>query len=237
MRTGTRTIRSSWATTGFLTGTVPAHWERPRERASIPNVARDRDAQYDFTSKAGVKADFKSHATVGGVNVNARLGVIFSREDLVFFNAAGCTLDSVEDQDALGRAILDLYSRQEWDADHAVVTSLMSSKATTIFVSSSATSSFALGARSPRVERIDLSDASIELQLAGYTDVGLKVVAEKGLNPLLGLSKIRPTRWPFRRHPKFEPESLNFLEAREVREISGRADRDAAMKEVFFGNL
>ena len=146
----------------------------------------------DFTSKGSVAVEFrgKAEAAVGTVPVKAGLDITFARENSVFFNAADCTLDSVEDQVALGEQILALYAQKKWEKKYALVTGVLRARSTTAIVSSSSNSSISLDAASD-VPVIDLADASLKLSVKRVKDVALKIVTEGELVPLMSLSKIQ----------------------------------------------
>ena len=147
----------------------------------------------DFTSKGSVTVEFRSKAEagIGTVPVKAGLDITFARENSVFFNAAECTLDSVEDQVKLGEQIIGLYNQRKWEKKYAVVTGVLRAKSTTAIVSSSANSSISLDAATPDVAAINLADASLKLTVKSVRDVALKIVTEGELVPLINLSKIQ----------------------------------------------
>ena len=147
----------------------------------------------DFTSKGSVAVDFrtKAEAAIGTVPVKAGLDITFARENSVFFNAADCTLDSVEDQVALGEQIIKLYEQKKWEKKYAIVTGVLRAKSTTAIVSSSSNSSISLDAESPDIPAINLADASLKLSVKRVKDVALKIVTEGELVPLMSLSKIQ----------------------------------------------
>ena len=146
----------------------------------------------DFTSKGSVEVEFSAavEASPGTVPIKAGLEIKFSRENSVFFNAAKCTIDAIEDQVALGEQILKLHEAGSWDKNYVVVTSLMKAASTTIVVSSTSNSSIKFEASTPGVKEIDLADASLKLSIKRFKDVALKIPTSGGLTPLIGLSKI-----------------------------------------------
>jgi hypothetical protein len=178
----------------------------------------------DFSSKGSVEIEFTAAGgtTGGGVPIKAGIELKFSRSDAVFFNAAACTFDSIEDQVELGERILKLYDDGRWERKFVVVTSLMRAGATTIVVSSSSNSSITLEASTPGVAAIDLADASLKLSIKRLKDVALKIVTAGEITPLIGLSKIHGGIFS---GDDFGPERLRLERAasaaRPVREPSG----------------
>jgi hypothetical protein len=96
---------------------------------------------------------------------------------------------------ALGQEIMTRWSQGKWDGDHAVVTTLIDSEATTVITSTSSGATISLAAKSSSVPQIDLTDASIALAIKSARNVGLQVVAAQGLAPLMGLAKIQRKHW------------------------------------------
>ncbi|MGH7665142.1 MAG: hypothetical protein ACRENI_12760 [Gemmatimonadaceae bacterium] len=190
-------------------------------------------AHVDFQSTEGVEVEF--FANGAAPNVNARVEIKFSRKNAVFFNAADCASRSIEDQITLGEQILELYRANKWDASHRVVTSIVEAKATTVLISSANQGSVVIEAESDQVSNIDLTDASIGLRLGGYSNVGLKVVADTGLKPLIGLSRVRPKRIIGK--PVFGQAIVRQLEAETLRllELEASASPSSLDDELFFG--
>ena len=127
----------------------------------------------------------------GGTPVaKARAEVSFSAADAIFFNAAGCTVEEVEDQVALGREILSLFRQRQWNDDWYVVTRVVRAASSTIAVAQSAGASLRLEARGDEPQ-LDLANAGAKLVTASRSGVENVVVSEDGLTPLIGLSHVR----------------------------------------------
>ncbi len=168
----------------------------------------DTGDSISFASQGSAEIKFtaKGAGMVGDVpNANASLEINFSRENSLFFNAADCKYEMIKNKAALAAEIMKRYKQKNWERKWAVVTDLVHSKATTIAVSSSKSSSIILGA-STNIKTIDLTDASLKLSIRKMKDISYKEVTTEGLIPLLGLSKIQPTFLWFGK--KFKPASL-----------------------------
>lgn len=156
------------------------------------------DGQKDqkfFASKNSVDIAFHAKGSVpvsGTVNAKASVEVTFHDEDTVFFNAAQCEYMMIRDKVALGKAIMDRYHQGQWQREWAVITDLVRAGATTIAVSSGSSGSFVLEATGD-VPQIDLADASVGLTLRSSSNVGYRIIADKGITPLIGLCKIQST--------------------------------------------
>ena len=145
-----------------------------------------------FVSASGVSVMFhgKVDAGPGGVPVNASVDISFSEQSAVFFNAAGCTADAIENQIQLGEQILQLNRDGKWQQQFAVITTLVKAKSSTIVMSSSSDASITIQATSSAVQSIDLDDASIQLSVTAFKDLAIEIVTEGDLTPMLGLSGI-----------------------------------------------
>lgn len=153
----------------------------------------DGEASYSLTSASGTQVRLLARGELepGGVPVaKARAEVSFAAADAVFFNAAGCTVGEVEDQIALGREILSLFGRRQWNDDWYVVTRIVQAESSTIATAQSAGASIRLEARGDEPQ-IDLANAGAKLVAASRTGVRNVIVSEEGLTPLIGLSRVR----------------------------------------------
>jgi hypothetical protein len=153
----------------------------------------DQKATYEYSSSDSTSIKFNAKGSTGpsGPPVKASLEIDFSSKNSVFFNAAECVPQSLKDQIALGNAVMDLFKAGKWDANYAVITSLLKAGSTTVIVSGSESSSIVLEAQSDSVQQINLGDASIGLQIQHESNVAYKVVTQASLTPLLGLSKVQ----------------------------------------------
>jgi hypothetical protein len=143
----------------------------------------------NFTSQSGVAVTFNAKGQAG--QVNASVGVTFSEQGAILFNAAGCTAQAIEDQVQLGDAIIKLYNDGKWNKQFAVVTTLISAISTTVLMSSSSNSSITLQATDPSVAAIDLSDASLQLSISAFSSMALSITTQGALTPLIGLSGLQ----------------------------------------------
>ncbi len=149
--------------------------------------------QIIFSSKGSARVTLKpagSGPVAGGANVKASLQIDFSSEDSVFFNAAGCAYNMIQDKAGLGKDIMKRFENRTWDRQWAVVTDIVQAGATTIAASGGHSSSIVFEADG-NVPQINLADASVSLSVASCSNVALQIAARKGLSPLIGLSRIQ----------------------------------------------
>lgn len=140
----------------------------------------------DYGFSLGAKAD------VGPiVRGSGDLEVSFSSEHGIFFNAAGVTYEYIGNQLDVGRGLIEAFARDEWQHRWVVVTELAHAALGTIAISGSSGAHLKLAAGAD-VPEIDLADASLGLTVASEKSLAMKVVAERGLTPLMGLARVRP---------------------------------------------
>ena len=195
----------------------------------------DRVSNFDYASSDSTTIEFhaKGDGTPGGAPIKAGLDISFSSKHAVFFNAAKCIPTSIEDQYTLADKIMELYDAGKWHKEFVLVTGLMDAGATTVIISGSSNSSISLEASSDKVANIDLADVSIKLGITKAKDIAFKVVTEKSLTPLVGLSKIHGG---ILEDDHFGPAAVS----RAAAQVRGKTTQDLSRRgyrEVFFGRL
>jgi hypothetical protein len=154
---------------------------------------RSAASTYTCATSSGTELRFhaKGEANPGGVPLaKATAEVKFSRGAAVFFNAAGCVLEEIEDQIGLGRTILDMFGKKTWNDDWCVVTGIVRAGATTVAVSADAGASVVLEATADQ-PTVDLANADAALQVGTSRSLSSLIVGEAGFTPLVRLSKVR----------------------------------------------
>lgn len=194
-----------------------------------------------FSSEESVEVKFnaKGSTTVSGVaNAKATLDVSFSNKDAVFFNAAGCIHSMIRSKVTLGKDIMAAYNYGdgEWQREWVIVSDLVTAKATTIAISSNDTASIVFEAKGD-VDKIDLADAGLGLDVRSYSNIGYKVAADEGGVLLLGLCQIQSTFlwW----NDKFKPlsRSLSAKKILDAMENSKFIESEESKEAVYFGQL
>lgn len=162
---------------------------------SFDVVGDDLEDKYSFTSGATLDFTGAAAATAGAAAVKASVSISFSKSDMVYFNAIGCKTTGVGNIDKMEEAIRagDKADKFKWKNSYHVITSLVTSSQTVVAISTSNSASISFAAKSPEIARVNLADASCDLALAGSKDVGFSVDAEKGLQVLFNVTKVRGT--------------------------------------------
>jgi hypothetical protein len=163
-----------------------------------------------FASEGSTDIAFHAKGSVaptGGTYVNATLEVGFTSREAMFFNAAECLHNMIEDKDSLGKSVLELYDNDKWDDGWVVVTDLISAKSVAIAISASSSASISFEA-SGDVPSIKLADASIGLSIKSATNVGFQLAGQTGGVLLIGLCGISSRFLGFGR--KWTPTNLNY---------------------------
>lgn len=181
---------------GYLQGPV---FSRKSNLASLKltgwktRSGRSAASTYTCSTASGTEVKFhaKGEANPGGVPLaKATAEVKFSRGEAVFFNAAGCVLEEIEDQVGLGRTILEMFGNKTWNDDWCVVTGIVRAGATTVAVSAEAGASVLLEAAADQ-PTVDLANADVGLQVGTSRSLSSLFVGEAGFTPLVRLSKVR----------------------------------------------
>lgn len=154
----------------------------------------EAESAYQFESRGGVDVNLiaKGDLQPGGIPaVKAGLGIKFSRENAVFFAAAGCTSQSIDDVKSLQPQLIELRNQNRWESDYYVVIEVIRARKTTAVVSAGSDSEILLEAKSAELPAIELGDASLELGVKRSRNMALKVVTDGGQIPLMQLARLR----------------------------------------------
>jgi hypothetical protein len=147
-----------------------------------------------FTSKEGVSFTLTPQvkANIEGVDVNAAMNISFSREHGVFFNVAGCTIDSIVNVHMLGLELLKIYKKDKlrWRREFVLVSSAIRAERGLIVISTSSDFSLTFEAKA-QVPYIDLAKVGLDLTVTRRSSAGEHYVTEEGFTPLVGLMKIQ----------------------------------------------
>lgn len=155
-------------------------------------VATGEPTHLHFTSTSGVTVKHLSSvdANVPSTKIEAGLEIAFSKQDGIFFNAAESVVKRITNSAQIESTLLKLTKANKWKKDWVVVTGVVSTGATTIAISKSDRASITLRAKGNFAE-IDLANASVNLQIEATSNIGLQLIAEKGLVPLMQLSQLQ----------------------------------------------
>lgn len=176
---------------GLLIGRVFARQDNIERLGVRLEVRRDlqRDVfEYKSSGSVSVKLGARTAPGQGPPIPNAEVTVSFSRDKAIFFQAADCRLDSIENLADVGRALSSLSVGGTWDRKSVVVTGVLAAGGTTVLISTGRRASITLQA-SQQIQ--NLASPGIDLQATSDTNIGLKVVAKDGLTPLIQLRRLR----------------------------------------------
>jgi hypothetical protein len=183
----------------------------------------------EFTSAEGVSAKFTAKGAMkpnGATAIKASLDISFSSKNVVYFASAGCQMNSIDDQVALGEEIRKLMKAGRWDHHWVVVTEITNAEKTTALISLSSDASMSLEA-SGNVDVIKLADASLTLNYTSYSNTALNVVASPGFQPLIGLSKMLSLASDTPMGPYFVGSA----------KVQKDAMHDSLHKDIYFGRI
>lgn len=127
------------------------------------------DLEYASSGAVAVAADAEAG---GGPGPFATMSITFSSEGATFFQAGGCTEQTIADLPGLAVALLPLCRERTWRPEYFVVTSLVSTGPTAILVSQD---------RGARIDlKVGIADLSAPIPVA-HGAGNLSVTARSGL--------------------------------------------------------
>lgn len=169
------------------------------DQLGVPFHAEDGNAPSDFEyySAGSVSMMLKLAGEApftGSVLKQAEAGVTvtFGRENAIAFRCSDCTSARITDQLSLGKQVLTLHGRGEWPADLVVVTEVVSAGSATVLISSAVDASVDLRAGGTvGAAQINLAAVDAGFQVVRTSNMGIQIVAETGLTPLIRTSGLR----------------------------------------------
>jgi hypothetical protein len=160
------------------------------------NVVKDPNtrATYKFMS-AGAK-EVAVDASASGVPASsgigsAKLTIAFSSAHSVYFSLAKCVGHAIDDLVDLGNKVLKLVRDEQWQLDYVVVTRVVTAGSATILQAEGRGASIELEGDASGLPVADLLKAGASVKVKSQNSVGLSVVAESELTPLLSLGKVK----------------------------------------------
>ena len=186
----------------------------------------------EHSSKGAVSIATKASGTVAPPgsalgNVDAGITVEFSKENAILFKANGTLSNAIKDQIKLGKEILELFRKGEWDKDWVVVTELVEADSATILISSSSKGKIELNAKGEiNASNLDIADANLGLELAYSKDVSTKIIAESSLTPLFKAKQVMGRS----SSPTFSQKTIRSIDL--ITPAKAKSNKDI----IFFGD-
>jgi len=162
----------------------------------VPFITRQGAAPLDFsyTSASGVALQIKAKGEAAASTTlpvaKAGVEVKFSKQGAFVFQATGNRIHEIENKATVGRAVIRLYEQGRWEADWAVVDTIVEAGAATILVANSAGAALELAADAP-LEATDLVRLDIGLAVNSQSGDIIRFVAAQGLTPMFKLSRVK----------------------------------------------
>jgi hypothetical protein len=149
---------------------------------------------FTYTSQSGVSVKPKVAAQAGAgamlPSAQAGISIEFSEDGAFLFHAVGCSVDEIEDKEALGRAVIAAIKAGNWNSDWGVVDTLVRADSATIVVSNSHKAALELSAKAP-VAPANLASLDAGLSVSSQSGDIIQFIAAKGLAPLFRLSRAK----------------------------------------------
>ena len=157
----------------------------------------DSSLDYQYASEGGVSLSTSAAADVPVLGklaseASAQLTIEMSRANAVLFVVRGARSPSIENQDALGKAILELRAAGKWSDDYFVLTETLEAEAGTILISSSAGGHIDIAASGrANLGPLALADTHLGLQVRSSRNLHTQIIAAAGLTPLFRARRVQ----------------------------------------------
>lgn len=143
-----------------------------------------------YSFKAGDKVNVTTNCGSSVGDSKATLEISFGGESGVYFSIDGCKYSEIKNYQQLGEKIIELYYEDKWKEDYVIVNKLVKADASTIVLTNGTGASIKLEANVPAISEKDCVNSDIKFNIVSQNNIGLNLVAENNLKPLLGLSNI-----------------------------------------------
>jgi hypothetical protein len=151
-----------------------------------------------YSSDIGVSIAFKTSGDLppiaGSSLTKADAGAIIEFKDRsgIVFRANGVLNPYIDDQDALGKKIIEKFNDGKWDKDWVVITEIMKARSAVIIISNNGGGKIELKATGKiNAANIDIADASAKFTVANSENIHTQIIASKGITPLFKVKGIK----------------------------------------------
>jgi hypothetical protein len=159
--------------------------EYSRSREDFP-----ADLEYSSKGQVTVSADAGLGLPAGSGPAAAR--ITFGREGAIFFQAAGCVMESIGNIPALEEALLRLRTAGAWRPGYVAVAKVLRTGPATILVSSQRGAHIELRASTQATPVAPfLATASAGLSAQASSGLAARVITPEGATPLFGAVQLR----------------------------------------------
>jgi hypothetical protein len=122
--------------------------------------------------------------------VKGSLRIEFSDPNSVYFKALNCICSSIDNIPTISESILQLFTQKKWNGNYVIVSRLYKAGSTTCIVAEASNGMIDIRAKNESKD-VDFADVNAGLYVAFQQNIGLLVLAEPGLIPVFGLSRVR----------------------------------------------
>ena len=227
------TVRLSPGDLGRISDYEYTHIGNLRD-VGLPSEIEDCGARADFEyfSQGSVSTTVKLAGQVppvgsGLAEGDAGIVVDFGRENAVVFRASGCRSKRLKNVIGLGKQILEKLQQGQWPEDAVVVTEIVYATSATILICSGHKGHIDLrAAANMNPATLNIANLDAGLQVARESNIGVKIVAQSSLTPLMRTSGIQKR---FLSDPVFRSKTQPAGEAVTIMSESG--------EELWFGDV
>jgi hypothetical protein len=197
-------------TVGYLEGKAFQPHTHLKNFGISAEEVKDPAAKADYTFASGGVTEVAGNASASGVPTSvgigaAKLKINFSSAHSVYVALRGCVGSAFGDLVTLGDKILQLVKTGNWKLDWVVVTRLVTVASATILQAEAKGAAAELEGSISATPVADLLKVGAGVKMVSKSSVGMSIVTEPNLTPLLGLAQVRYTffDWLFDGEPQF----------------------------------
>ncbi|XLS29471.1 hypothetical protein ACJD0Z_01305 [Flavobacteriaceae bacterium M23B6Z8] len=196
------------------------------------DVVKDQDPTYEsFKSSDSVSVALISKGAIGNSGVpavKAGLEIKFEKEKSLFFSSAEVRYNYIQDLINLGKEIKKLYRQKKWKKRYVLISAVLEGTNTMLAISGSSNAEVKIEAKSDSVKQIELSDASIGLNITRASKTAYEIVSNGELQIGFRLSRLY--------NPLFSGPELKTYS---VKGINEKMDEDPKIdkENLIFGDI
>lgn len=147
------------------------------------------DISHNSSGKVSIK--FNTDASLVSKN-EVGIEINFSDSNGIVFNATGCKVQEIKNQEKLGAQILEARKEKKWNEEFVVITEAVFADNLSVFISSGSGAKVNLKAKIKDGSQLNFANANSSLSLEDENNIATKIIASGKITPLfrsIGIKK------------------------------------------------
>lgn len=156
------------------------------------NITTSSTSNYVYKSEGGTTVTSKASGEIGenDPSLSTTLEINFTKKNSIFFAAQNCRVQYIENAINIEKMIIEKFKKQEWKANHLVVTELVQAQFSTILICEEPGQKYEVHSKSNSSLMTDLS-TNFSLGGCNQSSMAFECIGEGKLTPLVSLSGIK----------------------------------------------